>query len=41
VVVKGVRYVFLPGIGQPATIAIHHDVPKCVMASKFTLQNEK
>jgi hypothetical protein len=40
VAIKGARYFFLPGVGQPATIAIHHDVPKCVMASKFTLQNE-
>jgi hypothetical protein len=40
VAVKGTRYFFLPGVGQPATIAIHHDTPRCVMASKFTLQNE-
>jgi len=37
---KAGSWVFVPGVGQPATIAIHHDTPKCVMASKFTLQTE-
>lgn len=40
VVTRSGRYFFLPGVGQPATIAIHNDTPKCVMASTFTLQNE-
>ena len=34
---KGDFY-FLPGVGQPATIVIEHDLPRCVLASKFTLQ---
>jgi hypothetical protein len=37
---KAGSWFFVPGAGQPATIAIHHDTPKCVMASKFTLQTE-
>ncbi len=40
VVTKSGRYYFLPGVGQPATIIIHQDAPKCVMASNFTLQTE-
>lgn len=28
------------GTGQPATLAIHKDVPKCVLASKFTRATE-
>ncbi len=28
-------FYFLPGMGQPATLVIHRDVPRCVMASKF------
>jgi hypothetical protein len=40
VVSRSGRYYFLPGVGQPATISIHRDVPKCVMASNFTLQSE-
>jgi hypothetical protein len=31
---------FVPGIGQPATLIIHDNVPRCLMASHFTLQNE-
>jgi hypothetical protein len=31
---------FVPGAGQPSTLIIHKDVPRCVMASKFTLQTE-
>jgi hypothetical protein len=41
VVSKAGRYFFLPGVGQPSTLIIHKDVPRCVMASNFTLGNEK
>jgi hypothetical protein len=34
------RYYFVPGVGQPATVIVHDGVPRCVMASKFTLQTE-
>lgn len=34
------EYYFDTGTGQPATIAIHKDVPKCVLASKFTRDTE-
>jgi hypothetical protein len=37
---KAGMYYFVPGIGQPASLYIHHDVPRCIMASHFTLQNE-
>jgi|GEM_PF-906889 len=40
VVTASRRYYFLPGVGQPATITVHNDIAKCVMASNFTLQNE-
>jgi hypothetical protein len=40
VVVKGQKYFFNPGVGQPASLYIHHDTPSCIMASNFTLQNE-
>ena len=33
-------YYFVPGVGQPASLIIHHGAPRCVMASKFTLQTE-
>jgi hypothetical protein len=33
-------FYFNPGIAQPATVTIHKNVPRCVMASKFTLQTE-
>jgi hypothetical protein len=33
-------FYFLPDTGKPATLIIHKDVPRCVMAAKFTLQNE-
>jgi hypothetical protein len=33
-------YYFVPGVGQPATLIIHRGAPRCVMASKFTLQTE-
>ncbi|HEX2800553.1 MAG TPA: hypothetical protein VHN73_00665 [Phenylobacterium sp.] len=36
---KGDFY-FLPGVGRPATVVIEHDLPRCVLASKFTLQGE-
>ena len=32
-------FFFVPGPGQPTTLIIHRDVPRCVMASKFTLEN--
>ncbi|WP_372781264.1 hypothetical protein [Phenylobacterium sp.] len=28
------------GAGQPATLSLHRDVPRCVLASKFTLKTE-
>jgi hypothetical protein len=31
---------FVPGAGQPSTLIIHKGAPRCVMASKFTLQTE-
>ena len=37
---KAGSWFFVPGVGQPASLAIHHNVPRCVMASKFTLQSE-
>jgi len=40
VVSKAGSWFFVPGVGQPSTLSIHHDAPKCVMASKFTLQSE-
>ena len=33
-------FYFLPGVGQPATLAIHDDVPRCVLASTFTRATE-
>ncbi|WP_293907191.1 hypothetical protein [Phenylobacterium sp.] len=33
---KGEWY-FVPGMGQPATIATPHDIAHCVMASNFTM----
>ena len=35
---KGTFY-FVPGPGQPASLIIEGDVPRCVMASKFTLNS--
>jgi hypothetical protein len=35
----GVTY-FQPGVGQPATLSIHRDIPRCVLASKFTRDSE-
>ena len=40
VVSKAGSYFFVPGAGQPASLIIHRDVPRCVMASNFTLQTE-
>lgn len=40
VTVKGAKTYFVPGVGQPASLYIHHDIPSCIMASNFTLQNE-
>jgi hypothetical protein len=37
---KAGTWFFVPGVGQPSTLIIHKDVPRCVMASNFTLQNE-
>jgi hypothetical protein len=34
------RWFFVPGAGQPSTLIIHKGAPRCVMASKFTLQTE-
>jgi hypothetical protein len=33
-------FYFLPGVGQPATVVIHRDLPRCVLASKFTRATE-
>jgi len=35
---KGAFY-FVPGIGQLASLIIEDDVPRCVMASNYTLQS--
>ena len=40
VVSKTSAYFFVPGPGQPSTLIVHKGVPRCVMASKFTLQTE-
>jgi hypothetical protein len=40
VVTPAGRWFFVPGAGQPSTLIIHKGVPRCVMASKFTLQTE-
>lgn len=37
---KAGTWFFVPGAGQPASLYIHHDAPRCIMASKFTLQTE-
>ena len=37
---KAGSWFFVPGAGQPASLIIHRDVPRCVMASNFTLQTE-
>lgn len=31
------EFFFAPGVGQPATISVPHGVPRCVLASHFTL----
>jgi hypothetical protein len=40
VVTPAGSWFFVPGAGQPSTLIIHKDVPRCVMASNFTLQTE-
>ena len=40
VVSKARSWFFVPGAGQPASLIIHRDAPRCVMASNFTLQTE-
>jgi len=40
VVTPAGRWFFVPGAGQPSTLIIHKDAPRCVMASNFTLQTE-
>lgn len=40
VTIKGAKTFFVPGVGHPASLYIHHDVPSCIMASNFTLQTE-
>ena len=40
VVTPAGRWYYNVGVAQPATLSIHRDVPKCVLASKFTLQTE-
>lgn len=40
VVTPAGKWFFVPGAGQPSSLIIHKDVPRCVMASKFTLQTE-
>jgi hypothetical protein len=37
---KAGSFFFVPGVGQPASLVIHHDRPRCVMASNFTLKTE-
>jgi hypothetical protein len=34
------RWFYNVGVAQPATVAIHRDTPRCVLAGKFTLQGE-
>jgi hypothetical protein len=29
-----------PGVAQPATLSLHRDIPRCVLAAKFTLKTE-
>lgn len=33
-------FYFNTGVGQPATVAVHKDVPKCVLGGKFTRETE-
>ncbi len=40
VISKAGSFFFVPGVGQPASLVIHHDTPRCVMASNFTLKTE-
>ena len=34
------RFFYNVGVAQPATLSIHRDQPKCVLASKFTRETE-
>ena len=40
VVSKAGAFFFIPDVGHPATLIIHRDVARCVMASNFTLKTE-
>jgi hypothetical protein len=40
VVSKAGTFYFLPDVGQPASLILHKDRPRCVMASKFTRATE-
>ncbi|HEY0438000.1 MAG TPA: hypothetical protein VGC92_15275, partial [Phenylobacterium sp.] len=40
VVSRAGTFYFLPDVGQPATVVIHKDRPRCVLASKFTRATE-
>jgi hypothetical protein len=40
VVTPAGRWFYNVGVAQPATLSIHRDQPKCVLAGKFTLQSE-
>jgi hypothetical protein len=33
-------FYYEPGVSQPATLSLHKDVPRCVLASKFTRPTE-
>jgi hypothetical protein len=35
VTLKTGRVFYVPGVGQPASLIIHDDVPRCVMASNY------
>lgn len=41
VTTKKGEWMFVPGPGQPATIATPHDEARCVMASNFTTQGDR
>ncbi|WP_394764477.1 hypothetical protein [Phenylobacterium sp.] len=40
VVTPAGRWFYNIGVAQPATVSIHRDVARCVLAGKFTLQSE-
>jgi hypothetical protein len=33
-------FYYEPGVSQPATLSVHKDIPRCVLASKFTRETE-